>query len=233
MTNGANLVQKPSEGVPLSHATIESLARFEPTPNAQQRRGLARGVASLVLSKAALIEASHKRRHSGPSRGEVPLLTDRLDETSTTTNISRTGDQVFRRGGELEMSRFEFLMMIAETRAAAAQELIGSRGRREAVVVEQEGRRIANASLVMRKTDSGRRPRFRSKNRFFRHAGKWHFQTRERVRGPFDSRKAAELELQRYIDTMEYVEGNEASLPSDVDWSDVTLVDIDKPDDPY
>ena len=133
MTNGANLVQKPSEGVPLSHATIESLARFEPTPNAQQRRGLARGVASLLLSKAALIEASHRRRHSGPSHGEVPLLTDRLDETSTTTNISRTGDQVFRRGGELEMSRFEFLRMIAhiherdrgpyETRAAAAQEL--------------------------------------------------------------------------------------------------------------
>ena len=134
MTNGADLVQKLSEGVPLSHATIESLARFEPTPNAQQRRGLARGAASLLLSKAALIEASHRRRHSGPSRGEVPLLTDRLDETSTTTNISRTGDQVFRRGGQLEMSRFEFLRMIAYiherrdrgpfvTRAAAAQEL--------------------------------------------------------------------------------------------------------------
>ncbi len=58
MTNGANLVPKPSEGVPLSRATIESLARFEPTPNAQQRRGLARGIASLLLSKAALIEAS-------------------------------------------------------------------------------------------------------------------------------------------------------------------------------
>ena len=134
MINGANLVQKPSEGVLLSRATIESLARFEPTPNAQQRRGLARGVASLLLSKAALIEASHRRRHSGPSRGEVPVLTDRLDETSTTTmHISRTGDQVFRRGGQLEMSRFEFLRMIAdiperdrgpfETRAAAAQEL--------------------------------------------------------------------------------------------------------------
>jgi hypothetical protein len=133
MTNGADLVQKPSEGVLLSHATIESLARLEPTPSAQQRRGLARGIASLVLSKAALIEANHRRRRSGPSHGEVPLLTDRLDETSTTTNISRTGDQVFRRGGQLEMSRFEFLMMIAdiherdrgpfETRAAAAQEL--------------------------------------------------------------------------------------------------------------
>ncbi len=115
MTNDANLVPKPSEGVLLSRATIESLARFDPTPNARQRRGLARGVASLVLSKAALIEASHRRRHSGPSRGEVPLLTDRLAETSTTTmHISRTGDQVFRRGGQLEMSRFEFLMMIAD-----------------------------------------------------------------------------------------------------------------------
>ncbi len=83
---------------------------------------------------------------------------------------------------------------------------------------------------VMRNTDSDRRPRFRSKNRFFRHEGKWHFETRERVRGPFDTREAAELELQRYIDTMEYLEGNEDSLPSDVDWNDVTLVDIDKPD---
>jgi hypothetical protein len=81
----------------------------------------------------------------------------------------------------------------------------------------------------MRKTDSSRRLHFRSKNRLFRHEGEWHFQTRERVRGPFDSREAAELELQRYIDTMEYVEGNEASLPSDVDWRDVTLVDIATP----
>jgi hypothetical protein len=125
MTNDAKLVQKPSEGVLLSRATIESLARLEPTPNAQQRRGLARGVASLLLSKAALIEASHRRRHSGPNCGETPLLNDRINETS--------GDQVFRRGGQLEMSRFEFLRMIAyiherdrgpfKTRAAAAQEL--------------------------------------------------------------------------------------------------------------
>ena len=48
-------------------------------------------------------------------------------------HITRSGDQVFGRGGQLKMSRFEFLRMIAdiherdrgpfETRAAAAQEL--------------------------------------------------------------------------------------------------------------
>jgi hypothetical protein len=113
MTNDANLVQTPSEGVLLSRATIESLARLEPTPNAKQRCGLARGVASLLLSKPALIEASPKRRHCGPCGGEVPLLNDRLDETS--------GDKVFRQGGQWyihERDRGPF-----ETRAAAAQEL--------------------------------------------------------------------------------------------------------------
>jgi hypothetical protein len=81
----------------------------------------------------------------------------------------------------------------------------------------------------MRKTDSSRRPHFRSSDRFFRHEEKWCFQARESVRGPFDSREAAEFELKRYLNQMGYLDGNEALPPSGVSWNDLTLVDIDKP----
>ena len=79
----------------------------------------------------------------------------------------------------------------------------------------------------MRKTDSSHRSHFRSEDRFFRREEKWCFQARESVRGPFASLEAAEFELKRYLSQVGYLE--EASLPSDVDWNDVTLADIDKP----
>ena len=81
----------------------------------------------------------------------------------------------------------------------------------------------------MRKTDSSHIPHFRSSDRFFRHEEKWCFQARESVRGPFDSREAAEIELKRYLNQMGYLDGNETLPPSGVSWNDVTLVDIDKP----
>ncbi len=70
----------------------------------------------------------------------------------------------------------------------------------------------------------------RSHERFLRdREGQWYFQTREGERGPFNTWEAAKLELERFTDTMEYMEENEGSLPSDVDWGDVTVVDIEKP----
>ncbi len=53
--------QRPTEDLPLSPATIESLSRF-PTPNTNRRRGLARGVASRLLNNVALIETRYKQR---------------------------------------------------------------------------------------------------------------------------------------------------------------------------
>ncbi len=83
----------------------------------------------------------------------------------------------------------------------------------------------------MRKIDLGKTGlRCRSRARFRQQSGQWYFQTREGERGPFDSREAADLELQRYIDTMEFIEKNEPSLPSDVDWGDLTFVDVEIPD---
>ena len=80
----------------------------------------------------------------------------------------------------------------------------------------------------MRKTDTERKQHFRVADRFTQEGGQWFFDTREGQRGPFATRKAAELELQRFIDTMEFLEDRKDSLPSDVNWSDVTVVDIDE-----
>jgi len=48
------------------------------------------------------------------------------------------------------------------------------------------------------------------------HPPSWHYE-------------AADLELQHYIDTMEFIEKNEPSLPSDIDWGDLTFVDVEIP----
>ena len=81
----------------------------------------------------------------------------------------------------------------------------------------------------MRRSDTTRKKYFRSRERLFRYQGQWYFQTREGDRGPFNTREEAKLELERFADTMEYVEGKQRLLPSEVDWGDATMVDIDKP----
>ena len=58
---------------------------------------------------------------------------------------------------------------------------------------------------------------------------RWYFASREGLRGPFASRKVAELRLNRYVDTMDFVNDHRASLPDDIDWDDVTHIDIKKP----
>ena len=81
-----------------------------------------------------------------------------------------------------------------------------------------------------RGTDSNNKTYYRSPERLFLgHERQWYFQTREGDRGPFKRRELAILELERYADTMGYVEENKSSLPSEVDWGDVTMVDIDEP----
>ncbi len=80
----------------------------------------------------------------------------------------------------------------------------------------------------MRKSDRNKKKavrHFRSRDRFFRQNDQWCFQTREGARGPFENRVIAELELGRFIDTMEFAEENEKHLPSGLDWKNVTVVD--------
>ena len=86
-----------------------------------------------------------------------------------------------------------------------------------------------NQNLTVRNSDLDKTGlRYRSGSRFQQQSGQWYFQTREGDRGPFDSREAAELELQRYIDTMEFVEENKPSLPADVDWGELVFLDVEK-----
>ena len=80
----------------------------------------------------------------------------------------------------------------------------------------------------MRRSDTTKMEYLRSHERFLRdREGQWYFQTREGDRGPFNSWELAKLELERFTDTMEYIEENEESLPSEVDWGDVTVVEIE------
>ncbi len=83
----------------------------------------------------------------------------------------------------------------------------------------------------MRRSDTASKEYFRSPERLFRgQERQWYFQTREGDRGPFNRRELANLELERFVDTMKYMEENRRSLPPEVDGGDVTMVDIDTPD---
>jgi len=87
---------------------------------------------------------------------------------------------------------------------------------------------------MVRKTDIDKRVlRYRVRSRWFRgehsQGGRWCFHTREGDRGPFESRDSAELELRRYVETMEYLDNNKRSLPQDADLGDVTIVELDTP----
>ncbi len=79
----------------------------------------------------------------------------------------------------------------------------------------------------MRKSDKKAIEHNRSPERFFQQEDQWFFQTREGARGPFETRQVAERELARFIDTMGFVEENEKHLPSDTDWKNVIIVDMD------
>jgi hypothetical protein len=84
----------------------------------------------------------------------------------------------------------------------------------------------------VRKADlDGKAPKYsRAKSRFQQRKGQWYFRTREGDRrGPFESRDAAELDLKLYIDAMQFVEENQTSLPTDVEWGDLVFVEVATP----
>jgi hypothetical protein len=79
----------------------------------------------------------------------------------------------------------------------------------------------------MRKSDLFDSAFARTDDRVFRRGEEWYIRTREDDRGPFETRAEALQELERYIDTMKFVEENE--LPPGIDVGDVTLVDVEEP----
>lgn len=58
--------------------------------------------------------------------------------------------------------------------------------------------------MEMRRGERAGQAVFRSKDRVFLLGAQWYFQTREYDHGPFDTRQAAEHELERYVYEMQY-----------------------------
>jgi hypothetical protein len=85
----------------------------------------------------------------------------------------------------------------------------------------------------MRKSDFKDSTYFRSRDRVFCQNGKWFYQTREDDHGPFPTREAAEVDLQRYVDEMAFFDdahdGPTADKPSyqDPNFANFSLVDKD------
>jgi len=85
----------------------------------------------------------------------------------------------------------------------------------------------------MRKDDVDNSTYFRSGDRVFCMNGKWFYQTREVDHGPFPTRDAALLDLQRYVDEMAFfdgITGDDAGISKDRKadgYADFSLVDKD------
>ena len=85
----------------------------------------------------------------------------------------------------------------------------------------------------MRKSDYESSTYFRSENRVFCQNGRWFYQTREDDHGPFSTREAAELDLQRYVEEMAFFDEVKKDAPGehpdlkDPDFANFSLVDKD------
>ncbi len=85
----------------------------------------------------------------------------------------------------------------------------------------------------MRKSDANDSTYFRSRDRVFCQNGKWFYQTREDDHGPFPTREAAELDLQRYVDEMAFFDDAKGDAPAekpsyqDPDFANFSLVEKD------
>ena len=91
---------------------------------------------------------------------------------------------------------------------------------------------IACYTATMRRTDPGTKAYARRRDRLVRNSKQWYVQTREGVRGPFLHRIAATKEISRYVETMQFLEENKPTLPPDINWNDVTLVEMSRAPSP-
>ncbi len=85
----------------------------------------------------------------------------------------------------------------------------------------------------MRKSDSQDSTFFRSRDRVFCQNGGWFYQTREDDHGPFPTREAAERDLKRYVEEMDFFDGvrkgspADDRTPKDPNFANFSLVDKD------
>jgi len=78
----------------------------------------------------------------------------------------------------------------------------------------------------MRKTDQNNKTHVRRERRVVHEQWQWFYRTREGNRGPFDTRQAAVVNLNSYVDTMSFIENNPDSVPESLDLDDVTLIEL-------
>lgn len=81
----------------------------------------------------------------------------------------------------------------------------------------------------MRKTDQSPTHVPRVEDRVFNEDDRWFVRTREGMRGPFGSRRAAEAEAELFVDTVKYLEQNQRTVPPGVDPDDITCVQLGQP----
>ncbi|MFW6094151.1 MAG: DUF6316 family protein [Pseudomonadota bacterium] len=79
----------------------------------------------------------------------------------------------------------------------------------------------------MRKSDDSTKVYPRGNDRVVSRDGAWFVKTREGLRGPFTTREAAEKEADSYAETMEYLKDHPATVESDLDLSNVEIIDMD------
>ncbi len=80
----------------------------------------------------------------------------------------------------------------------------------------------------MRKTDLTPTHPPRSLERVFLEDDRWFVRTREGLRGPFGSRRAAEAEAALFVETLQYLEQHRPALPPGGNQTDVTVVHMNR-----
>jgi len=82
---------------------------------------------------------------------------------------------------------------------------------------------------VMRRSDEVPGTFERREERLFRDLGKWFYHIRDGLRGPFDNRMEAHEDMQRFVVTRNYMESNPHRVPDDLDFDDVTHIELKSP----
>lgn len=81
----------------------------------------------------------------------------------------------------------------------------------------------------MRKSDEVPGTFDRRDERLFRDLGKWFYHIRDGLRGPFNNRRDAQEDLQRFVVTRNYMESYPNRVPDDLDIDDVTHIELKSP----
>ncbi len=101
-----------------------------------------------------------------------------------------------------------------------------SRNSHSDVEVQVPGSRRFRQNRAMRKTDQSSGEFQRVPERIYCDDERWYVRTREGMRGPFGSRRAAAAEAALFVDTMAYLE--RLRTPDHVDRDGATIVKTDK-----